>query len=302
MSGTDTPVATPSPGPSGMVVVSKRPGPIQRVRNVWRYRELLRNLVRRELKVRYKGSILGFVWSLLNPLMYLVVFSLVFAEILRVDIPDYGIFFLSGLLAWNFFSGALGAATGAIVDNAPLVTKVWFPREVLPLAAIGSNIVNFFFQASVLIAGMVVLGHPPGWRFVPALLLAIVVLLVLTTALGLALSAVYVYLRDTKYLVELGLLAWFWMSAVVYPYQQVAERLGERSSLLLLNPMIPVITAFQRVFYNPDASLDPPILPPDAGLEWYLRNLAIVGVPSVLLLVLASYVFGRLEDNLGEEI
>ncbi|MBA2280308.1 MAG: ABC transporter permease [Acidimicrobiia bacterium] len=284
------------------MMVSERPGPIRRVRNVWRYRELLRNLVRRELKVRYKGSILGFVWTLLNPLMYLVVFSVVFSEILRVQVPDYGIFFLSGLLAWNFFSGGLGAATGSIVDNAPLVTKVWFPREVLPLAAIGSNIVNFLFQASVLIAGMAVLGHAPGWRFIPALLLAIVVLLVLTTALGLALSAAYVYLRDTKYLVELGLLAWFWMSAVVYPYNQVAERLGERSSLLLLNPMIPVITAFQRVFYNPPADLQPAILPPDAGLGWYLRNLTIVGVGSVALLIGASYLFGRLEDNLGEEI
>lgn len=282
--------------------VSARPGPITRVRNVWRYRELLRNLVRRELKVRYKDSVLGFLWTLLNPLMYLIVFSIVFGEILRVQVPDYGVFFLTGLLAWNFLSGGIGAATGSIVDNSPLVTKVWFPREVLPLAAIGSNLVNFGFQAAVLIMGMVAMGHAPGWGYLPALLLAIVVLFVLTLALGVALSAVFVYLRDTKYLVELGLLAWFWVSAVVYPYQQVADVLGARSNLLLLNPMIPVITAFQRFFYNPAPGLDPPILPPDAELGWYLRNLAIVGVGATVLLVAASYLFGRLEDNLGEEI
>lgn len=283
-------------------MVSERPGPITRIRNVWRYRELLRNLVRRELKVRYKGSVLGFVWTLLNPLMYLVVFSIVFGKILRVDVPYYGIFFLSGLLAWNFFAGGLGAATGSVVDNSPLVTKVWFPREVLALAAIGSNLVNFFFQAVVLITGMAVLTHAPGWAYFPALLLAVVVLLMLTTALGLALSAVYVYLRDTRYLVELGLLAWFWMSAVVYPYYTVAQQLGERSYLLLLNPMIPVVTTFQRFFYNPDDSMASPILPPDAGVAWYLRNLGIEFVVALVLLVLASHLFGRLEDNLAEEI
>ena len=106
-------------------------------RSVWRYRELLGNLIRKELKVKYKNSVLGFVWSLLNPMLYLVVFSIVFQEVLRVQIPYYAIFFLSGLLAWNFFATALSAGTGSIVGNAQLVQKVWFPREILPLAVDG---------------------------------------------------------------------------------------------------------------------------------------------------------------------
>ena len=115
--------------------VSKRPSPIQRLRHLWQYRELLGNLVRKELKVKYKNSVLGFVWSLLNPVMYLVVFSVVFQIVLQVKVPYYAIFFLSGLLAWNFFSAGLSGGTTAIVGNAQLVTKVWFPREALVLAS-----------------------------------------------------------------------------------------------------------------------------------------------------------------------
>jgi len=301
--GTDDAVASaPVSGPpsSSPTLDSTRPTPLQRVASVWRYRELLRNLIRRELKVRYKSSVLGFLWTLVNPLMYLVVYTLVFSGILGVDVPDYGIFFLSGLLAWTLFSAGLGQATGSIVDNSPLVTKVWFPREVLPLAAIGSNVVNFFFQAVVLVIGMVVLTHSPDWAYLLTLPLAIVVLLVLTTALGLAMSIVYVYLRDTRYLVDLGLLLWFWLTPIVYPYLTVAEKLDSKSNLLLLNPMIPVVTAFQRALYNP--STDTAILPPDADVWWYMRNLAIVGVGAFGLLLVACWIFGRLEDNLGEEI
>ena len=93
------------------------------------------NLIRKELKVKYKNSVLGFVWTLLNPMLYLVVFSIVFQEVLQVQVPYFAIFFLSGLLAWNLFATALGGGTGSIVGNASLVQKVWFPREILPLAA-----------------------------------------------------------------------------------------------------------------------------------------------------------------------
>jgi ABC-type polysaccharide/polyol phosphate export permease len=115
-----------------------------------------------------------------------------------------------------------------------------------------------------------------------------------------------VYLRDTKYLVEIALLAWFWFSAVVYPYVQFAEAVRRVTWLPswapLVNPMVDVITAFQRFFYNPPDGLPQPVLDPAAGLGWYLRNLAIVGAVAVGLFFLALNIFGRLEDNLGEEI
>jgi ABC-2 type transport system permease protein len=280
--------------------ISRRPSPAQRVANVWAYRELLANLVRKDLKVRYKDSVLGFAWSLLNPLLYLVIFTLVFREILRVDIPQFGIFLLSGLLAWNLFAGGVNGGAASIVGNASLVQKVWFPREILPLAAIGGALVHFALQFLVLIAALLVLSHSPDWSELVLLPVAIAVLLVLTAALAIAVAAVNVYLRDTQHLLELGLLAWFWMSAIVYNVELVRDRLGEQAWLVLLNPIIPIVTAFQRVIYNPPDEAN--ILPADVDLGWYLRNLGIVAIGAVVMLFAALWLFGRLEDDFAEEI
>lgn len=305
--------------------ISKRPNPLRRLLNVWAYRELLGNLIRKELKVKYKNSVLGFVWTLLNPTLYLVVFSLVFQEVLQVKVPYYAIFFLSGLLVWNFFSTALGAGTGSITGNAQLVQKVWFPREILPLAAIGAAMVHFALQALVLIAALGIFRRAPSAEYAIALPFAFVVLIILASALAIALSAVNVYLRDTEHLLELALLAWFWLSAVVYPYRQVAERLGPtREWMASLNPVIPIILTFQRVLYNPEYSsfgwytnggregsrFDPQNKIPNqdipAGiyhpLEWYLSRLAIVGLVAFGILLGALWLFGRLEDDMAEEI
>src|SRR5262245_43761694 len=159
--------------------VTRRAGPFTRLADAWRYRELLRNLVRKELKVKYKNSVLGFVWTLLNPLLYLVVFSIVFRFILQSAVPDFAIFLLSGLLAWNLFSTAIAAGTSSITGNGGLVQKVWFPREILPLAAIGAALIHFFFQMIVLFVALAVFRHSPAWNYMPLLLPALVVLLVL---------------------------------------------------------------------------------------------------------------------------
>jgi len=311
--------------PAPALEVSRRPNPLERLRHVWRYRELLGNLVRKELKVKYKNSVLGFVWTLLNPALYLVVFSLVFQEVLRVQIPYYAIFFLSGLLVWNFFSTALTAGTMSITSNAQLVQKVWFPREILPLAAIGAAMVHFLLQAIVLVGALALFRRAPSFEYLPAVPVAFLVLLVLAAALAIGLSAINVYLRDTEHLLELALLAWFWLSAVVYPYRQVAVRLGPaREWLASLNPVIPIVLTFQRVLYNPDdailgwygtggregSTFDPQNRIPDQtppalihhSLDWYLSRLAWVGLFSVLLLLGALWLFGRLEDDLAEEI
>jgi ABC-2 type transport system permease protein len=300
MSTTVAPVGSDSETPAAELrEISRRPSPLKRMVDVWRHRELLRNLVRKDLKVKYKSSVLGFFWTLLNPALYLVIFSIVFQEILRVQVPYYAVFLLSGLLVWNLFSASVGGGTGAVVDNAGLVQKVWFPREVLPLATIGAALMHFFFQLLVLIGALAIFRKPPEWEFLPALIPALLALLILAAALAIALSAVNVYLRDTGHLIELVLLAWFWLSAIVYPYRDVADRLGDKAYLLLLNPIISIVVLFQRAIYNPPAEDG---IVPDAGLGWYLRNIAIVGGVSLVLLLFALWLFGRLEDNLAEEI
>ena len=281
---------------------SRRPGPFRRAGDVWRYRELLVNLTRKELKVKYKNSALGFVWSLLNPALYLVVFYLVFQVILQSGIPYFPIYLLSGLLPWNLFSTGLGGATSSITGNAGLVGKVWFPREILPLASIGAALVHFFLQMLVLGAALIVFRYAPSWEYMLLLIPALLTLLLFLAALAIAFSAINVYMRDTEHLLELLLLAWFWVTPIVYTYQQVAGRVG---SLYLLNPMVSIVISFQRAIYGQTSyktAAGVVQVIPDASIWWYLRNLAAVSVVSVGLLFLALWIFGRLEDNLAEEI
>jgi ABC-2 type transport system permease protein len=287
--------------------VSARPSPLQRAVAVWRYRELLVSLVRKELKIKYKNSALGFIWSLLNPALYLVVFYVVFQIFLKAGLPYFPIFLLAGLLPWNLFGTALGAGTVSISSNASLVTKVWFPREILPLAAIGAGLVHFMLQTMVLLAALLVFRYEPAYGYLPLIPLALFTLVLLVVALSIGLAAINVYARDTQHLLELALLAWFWMTPIVYPYRQVADRVG---SLFLLNPITPIVITFQRALYNRTESVTRSkagvvathVLPASANWLWYARNLGIVIAVSAVLLLGALAIFGRLEDNFAEEI
>jgi ABC-2 type transport system permease protein len=291
-------IAAPSPA---ITDVAPRPGALRRARDVWRYRELLGNLVRKELKVKYKNSALGFAWSLLNPALYLVVFYVVFELILQNGIPDFAIFLLAGLLPWTLFSSSVAAATSSIVGNSALVNKVWFPREILPLAAIGAAFVNYLLQTVVLAAALIVFRYAPSAEYALVLVPALVAVLVLLSAMALALAAINVYFRDTQHLVELLLLAWFWFTPIIYPYRYVSDRLEGWTALFLLNPMVSIVIAFQRAIYNRTSENGTQILP-DESVLWYLRNVGIVLVGACGLLWFAFWLFGRLEDDFAEEL
>src|SRR3974390_3335331 len=235
-------------------VVRSRISVVERFRRIVAYRELLVGMTRKELKVKYKNSVLGFAWSLLNPLLYLVVFYVAFQVILKAGIPSFPIWLLSGLLVWNLFSTGLGAATGSVVANAGLVKKVSFPREILPLASVGSMLVHFFLQSAVLFAVLAIVRWHVAWAYLPMLPIALVALLLVTGALGILLAAVNVYLRDTQHFLELALLAWFWVTPIVSPFQTVARKLHIPATSTLshifarvwmANPVTPVVLIFQ---------------------------------------------------------
>ena len=301
---TESPAPPRSADRSG---VSRRPGTVRRLRDVWEYRELLGNLVRKELKVKYKNSALGFVWSLLNPMLYLVVFWIVFTKFIPASIQSFPIFLLAGLLPYNLFSAGLGGGTGSIVSNAGLVGKVWFPREILPLASIGAALVHFGLQLLVLGAALITFWYEPSWSYLPLIIPALLVLILLVAALAISLSAINVYARDTQHLLELVLLAWFWMTPIVYPYAQVRQRIGD---WFLLNPLTSVVITMQRALWGNHVlkvadgnggSIARHAVPP-LSQWWYLRNLGIVAAVAVVLLFLGFRLFGRLEDNFAETI
>ncbi len=301
-------------------VVTARRGALEQLNEVWRYRELLAGLVRKELKVKYKNSTLGFVWSMLNPAMYLVIFYVVFQLVLRAGIPFYAIFLLSGLLVWNLFATAVSSASTSITLNASLVNKVYFPRAILPLASVGAALVHFFLQCVVLLGALALFRYSVALSWLPMLVPALVVLLLLSAALAVTVACVNVYARDTQHLLELALLAWFWLTPIVYQYEIIADRLGAGplpSWLALVNPVTPIVLVFQRTLYATVSATTEGApagigrmgggeglirILPDASVLWYGRNLVIIGFVSAVLLVLALRLFARVEGNFAEEL
>ena len=268
-----------------------------RIRDIIGYRELMMNLVRKELRVKYKSSILGFLWSLLNPAMLLVVYYFVFSIVLGSGIPRFPIYLLSGLLVWNLFSVGLTTATGSVVGNAGIVNKVWFPREVLPLSAIGAALVHFFLQSIVMVLALALFRHPVDWAFVPLIPVALIGLLLVLGSIGVLLSAINVYLRDVQHLVELLLLAWFFACPIVYSYDLISGKLGKFTPLYLLNPVTDVVLVFQRAIYGSYTDVVH-----DFPMTWYLRNLAGVYALGAVLFVVSMSIFRRLEGDFTEEL
>jgi len=271
------------------------------LRDIWRFRELLRNLVRKELKVKYKRSVLGFLWSMINPLFLLVVYSFVF-NILGTAFEYFTIWLLIGILVWNLFNSSVLSGTASVSGNGYLVNKVRFPREVLPLASVGAALVHFFLQSLVLVVVLAVVRYGVDWSYVWLLPFALVTLLVFAAALAVIFSAMNVYLRDTGHLLELAMMAWFWLSPILYPYMLVSNKLVERGlngNLLLLNPVVAPLITFQRALYG-RAAIGSQKLLPDGSPLWYLRNLGIVFAVSVVLFLVAIKIFDRAEGNFAE--
>jgi ABC-2 type transport system permease protein len=275
---------------------------VKRSLELWRGREILANLARKELRVRYKSTVLGVAWSMLNPLLYLVVFYVVFTFFLPNDIPDFPIYLLSGLLPWTLFSSGLSGATTSILTGGNLVTKISFPRELLPLATIRAQTVNFGFQFLVLIGFLIAFGHPLIHRGVILLPLALGVLLLFTIAVGFATATWNVRYRDTGHLVELLLLMWFWSTPIVYPVTRVLESRSELvQTLYLLNPVTNVVLAFQRGIYG-GTSAEGLALLPRPGLTWYGLRLIAVGLASLVILAMTWRLFYRRSGDFAEEI
>ena len=285
-------------------VVSAKVSLRNRFIEIWQARELIVFLVRKELKVRYKNSVLGFLWSFLNPALILCVYYVVFKYFLNNHILLFAIYLFAGLLPWNLFNNSLLGSAGVLVAQAGIVKKVSFPREILALAQVGTAICYFFFQACIMLAFLIGFRVMPDWKFLPVMLLALVCDVVFSAALAVFLSAVTVYLRDVQHLIEVALVALFFSAPIVYPFATVGHKLAAHGVLWVyfLNPLVTIVLSFQRFIYGTVAPRDNPIPIPSYGEHWYLAALAIILVVSVLLFLLAMLVFGRIEGNFAEEL
>ena len=243
---------------------------------LFRYRELLRQLVIREVKLRYKRSVLGFAWTVLNPLFAMAIFTMVFSRIFGQR-PNYSLYVITALLGWNLFSLGTSRGLDSVVMNGPIIRKVFVPKAIFPVAAVVSQVVNFVFSQGPLFLFMVAIGA----GFSRSLLwLPIPVLSLTGFAMGIALllGTFNVFFRDVKYFYEAGVMAWFYATPIFYPPEIIPS---EFKFLLYVNPMYPLLESLRAPLYRASA---PPL------------DLLILGLGiSLFTLFLGWAVFHRFE-------
>jgi lipopolysaccharide transport system permease protein len=246
--------------------------------------DLLRALVQKDIKVKYKRSVLGFLWSLITPIALTAVYLFVFVYVYKVGKKDFILFLLSGLLPWNFFNMSILAATSAIVENGPLVKKVYFPRALLPISSVVANLVNFLMGLSMLVVLVFALGRPIG-PHLHWLLWGTLSESILLIGLAMCLSVWNVYLRDIQQLISILSMVLFFATPVVYPLSLVPRTFR---SLILLNPVAGIMEAYRAAIYT-HGHLD---------LVAFFVGLG----ESVLILAFGIWVMRRSAPNLAKEV
>ncbi|WP_394551184.1 ABC transporter permease [Agromyces sp. MMS24-JH15] len=268
---------------------------------VLRHRELLGRLISREIRAKYKNSSLGVVWSLMRPLAQLLIYYVAIGKFMRAAefTPDFAIFVFTGLTAWSLYSEILSAGTSSIVSNGGLVKKVYVPREVFPLAAVGGSLFNFAVQFGILLVATLVFGVAPLHPQLAYLPLSIALILAFATAIALILSALNVYLRDIQHLVEILLLILFWASPIVYPLSFVHQAIGGTflEELYLANPVTLAVLGMQQAMWISGTNDPSQYWPPDLGLRMFIALLA-----GIVLLWIGQRVFSRLQGNFAQEL
>ncbi|MBI4475599.1 MAG: ABC transporter permease [Acidobacteria bacterium] len=263
---------------------------LHNLRQLIRYRPLIQSLVARELKARYRGSVLGFFWSFFNPLLLLGIYSFVFTFVLPsrpADLEPYALFLFCGILPWTWFSSSLAESSQVLISGGNLIKKVLFPAEVLPIVTVLANMMHFVFGLPILFLFILYFKHAVltlgelAWFPV-----VIIVQLILTVGLALFLSAITVHFRDVKDILGNVLTFWFFATPIIYP-MDMAPPMGR--ALLNLNPFTHLAISYQEILFYPG---------PFGHWRWLLAMV----VASLLLFVAGYFVFDRLRDSFAEEV
>jgi lipopolysaccharide transport system permease protein len=247
-------------------------------------RDLIRELVIRELKLRYKRSLLGITWSLLNPLLQMLIFTLLYRNVLKLDIPNYPLFVFSGVLAWTWFQTALTVSTGAITDNRELIRQPGFPVAILPMVSVTTHLIHFLLALPILLI-FIILGGGELSAAIIALPLVIGLQFALSLGLGYLVATVHVTFRDTQHLIGVALTLLFYLTPIFYDASDIPQRYR---TLYNLNPMVHVITAYRTILIQGD-------LP-------NLRLLLILGALVAVLLWLGHRFFTHASYRFAEEL
>ena len=254
-----------------------------------RYRGLIHSLVARELKARYRGSVLGFFWSFINPLLLLVIYTLVFKYVMPgshgAELEPYALFMSCGILPWTWFASSLAESSNVLISGGNLIKKVLFPAEILPIVTVLANMVHFFLGLPILAAFLLYYRLPPSMTIV-WLPVVVLIQLILTLGFALILSALTVHFRDIRDILANVLQFWFFATPIIYPWFQAPEIVRR---FLNLNPFTHVAVSYQELLFF-------------RGPFGHLKYLLLLGVLATLFFLFGYLVFDRLRDSFAEEV
>lgn len=258
---------------------------LQRIKNIYAYRDMIYSLVHRELRGRYKGSVLGFLWTYINPLCQIIVYSAVFSVIFRVQIDKFYLYLTIGMMPWVFFNTSVQGGSTCVRAQADLVKKIYFPREVIPISYVTSAFLNMLFSFIIVFLAV----FAAGWGFNPLALLFLPLIMIIEyiLALGIAfiVSAVTVYFRDLEQIVGVMMMAWIYLTPIMYDVDFIPEQFR---TLFFINPMTPVIVVYHDILYYR-------VIPSSESLlQAVLVSLAIFAVGFLL--------FWKLDQGFAEEL
>ena len=271
-----------------IVIAATPPTPgktMNRLREIYEYREMIRCLVHRDLRGRYKGSVLGFLWTFLNPLLQLVVYSIVFSTIMRSGIDKFYLFLFVALVPWLFFSASLTGGATSVIAQSNLVKKIYFPREILPISFVTTCFVNMLYCFLVVFAVILFAGRPISFQALLCLPPVMAVEYILALGFAMITSALTVYFKDLEHILSIVAMAWMYLTPILYPITMVPP---QYLPLFMLNPMTPIIIAYRDILYYGQIP----------QLSTLFHALAV----GLISLAAGWYIFHRLARRFAEEL
>lgn len=257
---------------------------MKQLREIWEYKAMIGSLVKKDLRARYKGSVLGFLWTFINPLFQLLIYTVLFAIIMRSPIENYAMFLFVALVPWLFCATSITQGARCILDGSGLVQKIYFPRIVLPIVTVCSNFMNMLFSFIVVIAALLITGvglSASIWA------LPVIMIIEFFFVLGLVFifSALTVYFRDMEHILGIVTMAWMYLTPILYSIEQVPAGL---QSVMFYNPMTSVILSYRNILYDK-------VLPD-------FSTLIVTIVYAVVFVIAGYFIFQKLQKNFAEEL
>lgn len=257
----------------------------EHIKEIFTYIDMIKSLVKRDLRGKYKGSVLGFLWTFINPLCQIIVYTVVFSVIVRTDLDKFYIYMITGMIPWLFFDMSLRQGSGCVRYQGEMIKKIYFPREVLPISCVTSNFVNMLFCFIIVFAVLFISGV--GVSIKSLFFLPMVMMIEYVMALGFTLivSAGTVYFKDLEHIVTVILMAWIYLTPILFSMEIIPESV---LWLFKCNPMTPIIEAYHDILYWKQMP---------AGNE-----LLYSVVFAVVILIVGELAFIKLNDNFAEEL